>query len=174
MRDLAKIQLVLSYKTSLLCTQRIITKIVWRSTFGRILTFKFLGCSLAWNKQLSEWLKRFSSRTNGVGGGWDQPHPVQDVAQGSVPPGKAVGTCDTHPIPWLGSSSSALLQPLQLLRDEEQTLHSLAQGSAPGVWHQRPCSVIPDHRVVAHPANNPAEIKTKRFSMRFKWDYSHV
>lgn len=102
--------------------------------------------------------------------GWeeDQPHPVQDVAQGSVPPGQAVGTCDTHPIPWLGSSSSALLQPLQLLRDEEQTLHSLAQGSAPGVWHQRPCSVIPDHGVVAHPANNPAEIKTKRFSMRFK------
>lgn len=73
MCDLAKIQLVLSYKTSLLCTQRIITKIVWRCTFGRSLTFKFLGCFLAWNKQLSEWPKRFSSRANGVGGGSAPP-----------------------------------------------------------------------------------------------------
>lgn len=69
---------------------------------------------------------------------------AQDVAQDQSPPGKAVEMCDTHPIPaW--QLLLTLLQPLHCSKERKQTLHSLAQRSAPGGWHQGPCSVIRDH-----------------------------
>lgn len=90
-------------------------------------------------------------------------------AQGSAPPGKAVGMSETLSILWLGSTSSAGLSWAQAatglfkgVDSDSAFLHTKICPEAPEVCY--PCSC----RVVPHPANNPAEIKTKRFSMRFK------
>lgn len=71
MCDLAKIHLVLSYKTSLSCTRRIVTKMVWRSAHGRSPTFKCLGCSWAWEclNDRSEWMALQVQQQNWGGGG---------------------------------------------------------------------------------------------------------
>lgn len=96
---------------------------------------------------VSEWPYRSSSRTEVVVAGWEQPHSVHDAAQG-IREGGSGDVWDSSLIPWellLSSASAGLRQPLPLVKVRKQTLHSLAHRSAPGVWIQRSCSVIPAH-----------------------------
>lgn len=67
------------------------------------------------------------------------------------------------------SASAGLRQPLPLVRDEGAESASLdtkvcSRCVAPEAMSCYPCS----HRLIPHPANNPTEIKAKRFSMRFE------